>query len=96
MVKKLTTYYDKLIQQVMDGVLLHRPDWVIETSRSYAEDIIDRKKSDIYDQAIQWLKRSKAAYEANDRTAEWREYHQNLIQIHSRKRKLIDLLKRLY
>ena len=95
MVKKLTAYYDKLIQQVMDGVLLHSPDWVIETSRSYAEDIIDRKRSDIYDQAIQWLKRTKAAYEANDRRTEWREYHQNLIHVHSRKRKLIDLLKRL-
>ena len=95
MVKRITAYYGELIQQVMDGVLLHSPDWVIETSRSYAEDIIDRKRSDIYDQAIQWLKRTKAAYEANDRRTEWREYHQNLIHVHSRKRKLIDLLKRL-
>lgn len=94
-VKKLTSYSYLSIQQVMDAVLSYSPDWVIETACHYAEDIMNSGKAIAYDQAVSWLQRAKASYEATGRQTEWIKYYQNLTQVHSRKRKLIGLLKTL-
>ncbi|NJR51109.1 MAG: SWIM zinc finger domain-containing protein [Leptolyngbyaceae cyanobacterium CSU_1_3] len=91
-VNKRYIYKIEWVYQVMDAVLDHRPDWVIETATRNADEIMNAGKSDKYATAIEWLKRAKAAYVASNRQSEWRTYRNHLELVHGKKRKLIGLL----
>lgn len=91
-VNKRYVYKLEWVYQVMDAVLDHRPDWVIETATRNADEIMNAGKSDKYATAIEWLKRVKAAYIASERQAEWRAYRSSLVLAHGKKRKLMALL----
>lgn len=82
-----------LLERVMDAAIQHRPDWVIEAARRQAESIMDRGKADAYQHAVEWLKRARAAYRAAGREADWQAYLQDLRIKHSRKYKLMGMLK---
>lgn len=82
-----------LIHRVMEAAIPHRPDWVIEKARPYAEDIVNRGKADAYDEAIEWLRRVRAAYLQLGQETEWKGYRSQLMTTHGRKYKLMGLLK---
>ena len=86
-------YRTDLVHRVMDAALPHRPEWVLTTARNYAEPIMDAKKSERYREAIDWLKRVKAAYFQLDQQTEWTKYRTQITEKYGRLRKLMELLK---
>ncbi|MCT7976301.1 SWIM zinc finger family protein [Laspinema olomoucense] len=87
------SYEIELVHRVMDAAIKHRPDWVIETAQPLAESILDRKKSEFYNQAIDWLKKVRAAYIQKEQWTRWKTYRQELLQIHARKHKFRGMLE---
>ncbi len=84
-----------LLEQVADAAVPAQPEWVIKTSRREAEAIMDRAKSEYYGSAAHWLARARDAYRVAGREAEWEAYQAQLLTIHSRKYRLVPLLKSL-
>jgi len=70
------------------------PQWVITKGKALAEDIINRGKSEHYDDAVSWLEQVKRAYLASNQQEEWRSYRQQLVEVNSKKRKLMEIVKR--
>ncbi|BAY08090.1 SWIM zinc finger family protein [Calothrix sp. NIES-2098] len=92
-VDELSSYHSDLIQQVMDAAIAVKPSWVIANARRRAEFIMNAGKAEYYDEAVQWLKKARAAYLESERKADWDNYKAKLIQEHGRKRKLMGLFK---
>lgn len=82
-----------LIFRVMDAAAAVDPDWVITNARRPAEKILAEKKSDRYDEAINWLKKVRNAFYQSGRREEWQTYRESLIKEHSRKPKFMGLFK---
>jgi uncharacterized Zn finger protein len=80
------------IEQVMDAVLEHRPDWVIRAALGQADRIIEPGQARYYHHAVGWLGRARDAYRAAGREAEWQAYLRDLRERHGRKYKLMGLL----
>jgi uncharacterized Zn finger protein len=91
-VSRLSRYYDRLILRVMDAVIETHSQWVLTTARRYAEAIMDEGKAKYYSQAVEWLKRVRAAYRALGQEADWFSYRRDLASTHGRKRKLMGLM----
>ncbi len=92
-VTDLHSYHSALIGRVMDAALSHHPAWVIENACRRAELIMDAGKAKNYDNALDWLKKVRAAYLVADRRSEWSAYRTQLMTTHGRKYKLIAMLK---
>ena len=92
-VTDLSYYHSDLLHRVMEAAIPNRPDWVIENARPRAESILDRKKSESYNQAINWLKKVRAAYIQKDQWQGWKTYRQELLQTHARKHKFRGMLE---
>ena len=92
-----TNYYDQLVLSVMDTAIpspvSSHVQWVIESATARAQSIITQGKARYYDMAIEWLKRLKAAYLADNQAQEWLSYRQTLQRTHERKRKLMKLMQ---
>ncbi len=80
--------------RVMQVAAGFNPQWVITKGKALAEDIINRGKSEHYDDAVSWLEQVKLAYLASNQQEEWRSYRQQLIEVNSKKRKLMEIVKR--
>jgi uncharacterized Zn finger protein len=91
-VEKTGTY--TAIEQVMDAVVDHRPEWVIMTACQQAERIMDAAKAKNYHHAVDWLERARAAYQVTGREADWQAYLRKIRARHARKRKLMGMLRR--
>ena len=89
----LSSYHGQLVRRVMDMVIATHSQWVIDNARPRAESIMDGGKAKDYQSAVEWLKRIKAAYQALGKEADWSGYYQTLLNQHSRKRKLMGLMK---
>jgi len=83
-----------LTARVVEAASESHPDWVIRTCRARAEAIMDEGKAGAYEDAAEWLARSRPAYVAG-RASEWNQYLGGLIEKHARKYKLVPLLKAL-
>jgi uncharacterized Zn finger protein len=92
-VTEMSSYQSTLIHQVMDAAIVDNPEWVIANAKPRAEKIMDAKKAEYYDQAAQWLQKARNAYYQAGKQAEWSAYHSELMQVHSRKPKLMGFLK---
>ncbi len=92
-VSELSGFYDDLIHQVMTEAIPQHPEWVIANACRRAESIMDAGKAEYYDEAIEWLKKARAAYSHSGKEAEWSNYRLQLMEIHARKRKLISMFK---
>lgn len=88
-------YASELLERVMEAAIPHRPDWVITKGRQLAEEIMNQGKADPYSNAVQWLKKVKAAYLQLGKRAEWSAYRTELENMHGRKRKLMQFFKEL-
>jgi uncharacterized Zn finger protein len=86
--------YD-LLERVMDAVVEHRPEWVIQAARREAERIVNAGKAKYYHHAVDWLARAKTAYRTAGREAEWQAYLGEIRTRHGRKHKLMGMLKGL-
>lgn len=84
----------QIVQQVMEAAIPHRPEWVIEKARRRAEEIMDRGKSEAYQEAVNWLRKAREAYLQNGQQTEWQCYRAQLMTSHARKYKLMGLLKK--
>jgi uncharacterized Zn finger protein len=83
------------IEQVMDAVLEHRPDWAIRTALAQADRIIEPGQARYYHHAAAWLGRARDAYRAAGREAEWQAYLRDLRARHGCKYKLMGLVDEL-
>jgi uncharacterized Zn finger protein len=84
-----------LLERVAEAAVPSHPEWVIKTSRREAEAIMDRGKSEYYRSAAHWLACARDAYRMAGREAEWQAYQARLLSVHSRKYRLVPLLKAL-
>lgn len=85
--------YD-MIQRVMDAAIEHRPDWVIGAACRQAERIAEAGQSKYYHHVVGWLERARAAYRATGREADWEAYVAGIRAQHSRKRRLMEEMRR--
>ena len=85
--------YDQL-ERVMDAVVEHRPEWVIQAACRQAERIIEPGKAKHYHHAVNWLDRARKAYQAAGREDEWRAYLREVRARHGRKYKLMGMLEK--
>ena len=90
---QLSSYHGQLVLRVMDTVIETHSQWIINNARPRAASIMDEGKAKYYHHAVDWLKRMKAAYHALGQSDEWHRYHQQLIDTHGRKRKLMGLME---
>jgi len=93
--KKVGYYGSDLVRQVMDAAISEYPDWVIENASRRAEEIMDAKKAEYYEVAVEWLKKAKAAYSQAGKQADWSAYRTGIMETHVRKYKLMGLLKQI-
>ena len=84
-----------LLEKVVDAVLPHRPDWVIQACEAQADGLIARTQSKYYSIAVNWLGKMKKAYISTGRKAEWLEYLENLKAKYYRRPALQAELRRL-
>ena len=84
-----------LLEKVVDAVLPHRPDWVIQVCEAQADGLIARTQSKYYSIAVNWLGKMKKAYISTGRKAEWLEYLENLKAKYYRRPALQAELRRL-
>ncbi|MBW4614164.1 MAG: SWIM zinc finger domain-containing protein [Desmonostoc vinosum HA7617-LM4] len=92
-VAELSSYYSELIHRVMDAAISHNPSWVIANAHRRAAKIMDASKAEYYSEAVEWLKKARAAYLESGKRADWLNYREKLIQTHARKRKLMEMFK---
>ncbi len=84
-----------LVARVADAAIESHPDWVIETCRGEAEEIVNEGRSAHYDEAVVWLEKARDAHLAAGREQEWQAYLEELIAHHQRKYKLRPMLEAL-
>jgi uncharacterized Zn finger protein len=84
-----------LVARVADAAIESHPDWVIETCRRRAEEIMNQGRSKDYDEAVDWLAKVQDAHLAAGREEEWLAYLEELIYHHQRKYKLRPMLEDL-
>jgi uncharacterized Zn finger protein len=79
----------------VDAAIESHPDWVIESFRAEAEEIMGSGRSKYYGEAVGWLAKARNAYLADGREEEWRAYLDELIGLHQHKYKLCPMLEDL-
>ena len=85
----------QVVEIVADGVMQHRPDWVVETGKQCAQALIDTISSSRYPEAAAWLARVKKAYRVLGQGATWDAYLARLKEDYRRRPSLQRALKAL-
>ncbi len=84
-----------IIETVADGVMPHRPEWVVQISLKQADRLMTEVKSKNYPIAAAWLKRAKQAYKLLGKTDEWKKYLGETKEKYKRRPALQNQLARL-
>jgi uncharacterized Zn finger protein len=84
-----------IAETVADGVMPHRPEWVVKISLQHAERLMSEPKSKNYPFAAAWLKRAKQAYKLLGKTDEWHKYLRETKEKYKRRPALQNQLARL-
>jgi uncharacterized Zn finger protein len=84
-----------LVARVADAAIGSHPEWVIETCRRQAEEIMNQGRSKDFDEAVHWLEKVQDSHLAAGREEEWVAYLEELIDHHKRKYKLRPMLEDL-
>jgi uncharacterized Zn finger protein len=87
--------FGDLVARVADAAIESHPDWVIETCRRRAEEIMNQGRSKDYEEAVDWLAKVQDSLLAAGREEEWLTYLEELIDHHQRKYKLRPMLEDL-
>jgi uncharacterized Zn finger protein len=85
----------RVSEMVADAVILHRPEWVMNTSLKHAERLMVEVKSKNYPIAASWLKKAKKAYQQLGREAEWQAYLVKIKEQYKRRPALQAQLRQL-
>jgi len=88
--------YSPDLGRVIEAVQGEHPDWCIRHCKRQAERIMNDGDAKHYQDAAEWLRRARTIYTQHDRLNEWRPYLAGLLETHSRKYKLVPMLKALY
>jgi len=88
------TWYP-VVETVADGVMRHRPEWVVRISLKHAERLMSEPKSKNYPIAAAWLRRAKQAYKLLGKTDEWHKYLRETKEKYKRRPALQNQLARL-
>ncbi|MGA1263523.1 MAG: SWIM zinc finger family protein [Prochlorothrix sp.] len=91
--KPQSLYCHSLLPLVVQTVLPHRPQWVIETTQRLVKDILVRKRAAEYAQAITYLDWMHRAYLHQDQEGAWQLFRYELVTTHKRQIKFIKLFK---
>jgi uncharacterized Zn finger protein len=81
--------------RVVDAATPTLPLEVIPICKRQAERIMDRAKADEYDRAVEWVAKARTAYGIAGKDDEWQAYKSQLLTTHSRKYKLVPMLREL-
>jgi len=84
-----------VVETVADGVVHHRPEWVVKISLKHAERLMSEAKSKNYPIAAAWLKRAKQAYKFLGKTDEWQKHLRETKDKYKRRPALQSQLARL-
>lgn len=84
-----------IAETVADGVISHRPEWVVQISLKHSERLMSEPKSKNYPIAAAWLKRAKQAYKLLGKTDEWQKYLRETKEKYKRRPALQNQLARL-
>ncbi|MEB3309470.1 MAG: SWIM zinc finger family protein [Snowella sp.] len=87
----LSSYDFETIYKVMKAAVPHNPEWVIQNGKKRAEKIMNEKKAEYYDRAVNFLSQVKQAYIQLHQSAEWSSYRAKIAKEHARKHKLMGL-----
>ena len=88
------TWYP-VVETAADGVMRHRPEWVVRISLKHAERLMSEPKSKNYPIAAAWLRRAKQAYNLLGKTDEWHKYLRETKEKYKRRPALQSQLARL-
>jgi uncharacterized Zn finger protein len=83
------------IDKVIEAVKTSHPDWAFKQCKQNAEVIMDAKKADKYDVAVEWLRRGRDILLAAGQQQQWSSYLSKVLEIHQRKYKLVPMLRAL-
>ncbi len=86
---------NRLLSRVMDAAINQQPEWVIQKSRQQAESIMNQSRSSRYNEAINWLEKTRQAYQVLGQEQSWQHYLGTLHEKHYRKYKLKPMLEML-
>jgi uncharacterized Zn finger protein len=93
-IRVVSTYQPETdLLRVMKAAIPVNPDWVIRTATAEADRIIKVGKADRYDWATTALEQLRNTYRHLDRDADWYAYSDQLVSLHSRKSKLMGLMR---
>jgi uncharacterized Zn finger protein len=91
-----TNRYDHALPEtVVDAALPSRPHWAFRTCRAQAEPIMKEGRSGHYEDAARWLAKARTGSLAEGRAGGWQAYVDGLLDQHSRKDKLVPLIRPL-
>ncbi|MCP4360736.1 MAG: SWIM zinc finger domain-containing protein [Chloroflexi bacterium] len=85
--------YSADLTRVVQTTQEKHPDWGIQKYKNRAEAIMDAGQAKNYDTAVSWLRLARDIYLQHGRQAEWHDYLNGLLNKHSRKYKLVPMLR---
>ncbi len=84
---------NELRVRVMQAAISTNPAWVIAKATPLVADILNRGKSEIYNEAIALVGQIRNAYLASKNEQDWLTYRNQLVSTYGKKRKFMELLK---
>jgi uncharacterized Zn finger protein len=87
------SYWSNDLDRVIQATRAEFPDWGISKCRQQADNIMNEGKAKYYDAAVDRLRTARDIYLQHNRGAEWQAYLDGLLETHSRKYKLVPMLR---
>jgi uncharacterized Zn finger protein len=88
-------YYHSDLMRVVEAAKEKYPDWCIQKFKNLAEAIMDAGRANDYHTSANWLSRARDIYLLHNRQADWYNYLNSVLDKHSRKYKLVPMLKNI-
>ncbi len=85
----------QVVSIIADGVMQHRPDWVVEVGKQHAQALIDTVSSSNYPTVAAWLILVKKAYRVLGQGHTWDAYLARIREDYRRRPSLLRALKTL-
>ncbi len=77
--------YGNTTEIVADGLVEHRPKWVIDICKTNFENLVKETQSKHYPRAVSWLQKAKLAYKVLGQEAEWKRYLAEIKALYKRR-----------
>jgi len=90
-----SSHNDTLVERIATAVVAELPDEIAKAGRRFAEAIMDSGSSGHYEEAQRWLRLVRTALLSQGKQGEWTTYFSTICALHTRKYKLMGLLREL-